>query len=88
LPRDETLNATGPLFAGPAAAHGIHWMAVLALVVGAAAAVLLLWGLIRGRLPASFAAAAVLLPIAAYGLAARARSRSRSAARVIRWGRS
>jgi len=63
------LDTTAPLFAGPPAAHGIHWLAVLALVVGGAAAVLLLWGLIRGRLPPSYAVAAVVLPIAAYGLA-------------------
>jgi hypothetical protein len=62
------VNATGPLFAGPPAAHGVQWLAILALLVGAAAAVLLVWGLIRGRLPASYAVAAVLLPIAAYGL--------------------
>ena len=63
------MDATGPLFAGPPAAHGIHWLAVLAILVGIAAAVLLLWGLIRGRLPTSLQAAAVLLPVAAYGLA-------------------
>jgi len=63
------LDPTAPLFAGPPAAHGIHWLAVLALIVGGAAAVLLLWGLIRGRLPASYAVAAVVLPVAAYGLA-------------------
>ena len=63
------MDTTAPLFAGPPAAHGIHWLAVLALVVGGAAAVLLLWGLIRGRLPPSYAVAAVVLPIAAYGLA-------------------
>ena len=37
--------------------------------MGCAAAALLLWGLIRGHLPVSYGAAAVLLPIAAYGLA-------------------
>jgi hypothetical protein len=63
------LDATLPLFAGPPAAHGIHWLAVLAIVVGAAAAVLLLWALVRGRLPAGYAAAAVLLPVGAYGVA-------------------
>ena len=63
------MDTTAPLFAGPPAAHGIHWLAVLALVVGGAAAVLLLWGLIRGRLPPSYAAVAVVLPIASYGLA-------------------
>jgi len=63
------VNPTGPVFAGPPAAHGIHWVAVLALLGGAAAAVLLVWGLVRGRLPASYGAAAVLLTVAAYGFA-------------------
>lgn len=63
------MDATSPLFAGPPAAHGIPWLAVLAMLVAAAAAILLLWGLVRGRLPASYSAAAVLLPLAAYALA-------------------
>lgn len=63
------MDATSPLFAGPPATHGIDWLAVLATLVGGAAAILLLWGLIRGRLPTSYAAAAVLLPLAAYALA-------------------
>jgi len=63
------LNVTGPLFAGPAAAHATPWLSLLTLAVAAAAAVLLLWGLIRGRLPPSYGAAAAILPIAAYGLA-------------------
>lgn len=63
------MEATGPLFAGPPAAYGFPWIAVLAAVLGCAAAVLLLWGLVRGHLPTSYGAAAVLLPIAAYGLA-------------------
>jgi hypothetical protein len=62
------LEATAPLFAGPPAAHAIHWIAVLAILVTCAATVLLVWALIRGRLPTSYIAAAVLLPIAAYGL--------------------
>ncbi|MGH7789244.1 MAG: hypothetical protein ACRERC_20410 [Candidatus Binatia bacterium] len=63
------MDATSPLFAGPPAAHGIQWLAILALVVGGMAAILLVWGLVRGRLPAGYGMAAVCLPIAAYGLA-------------------
>jgi hypothetical protein len=63
------VDATSPLFAGPPAAHGIHWLALLAALVGVAAAILLLWGLIRGRIPTGYATAAVLLPVVAYGLA-------------------
>jgi len=63
------MNPNLPLFAGPPAAHGIPWLAVLAIVATAAAAILLAWGLIRGRMPASLGSAAVLLPVAAYGLA-------------------
>jgi hypothetical protein len=63
------VNAADPLFAGPAAAQGIQWLAVLPIAVAVPAAGLLLWGLICGRLPPTLGAAAVLLPIAAYGLA-------------------
>jgi hypothetical protein len=62
------VEATGSLFAGPPAAHGIQWLVVLATLAGIGAAVLLLWGLIRGGLPASYGVAAVALPIAAYAL--------------------
>lgn len=64
------MDPHGPLFAGPPAAHGISWAAVLAIAVAIVAALLLLWVLIRGRLPAGYAAAAVLLPLAAYAFAA------------------
>ena len=63
------MDATGPLFAGPPAAHGIEWMAVLAIALALAAAVLLIWGIVRGRLPASVGLAALLLPIGAYAFA-------------------
>lgn len=63
------MDATAPLFAGPAAAHGIPWLTVLAAAVALPAVLLLVWGLLRGALPASYGIAAVLLPIAAYGLA-------------------
>lgn len=62
------MEATSPLFDGPVAAHGVAWLPLLAFLVGGAAAILLLWALICGRLSAGYAAAAVLLPIAAYGL--------------------
>lgn len=62
------MNPTGPLFAGPAAAQGIPWLAVLPILVAVPAAAILLWGLVRGRLPPSIAAAGVLLPVAAYAL--------------------
>jgi len=63
------VNNARSLFDGPPAAHGIEWLAVLSLIVGGVAVALLLWALIRGRLPAGFAAAAVLAPVLAYGLA-------------------
>ncbi len=64
------MDASGPLFAGPAAAHGISWAAVLATALAVVAAFLLLWALIRGRLPTSLTAAALLLPLAAYAFGA------------------
>jgi len=39
------------------------------LAVAGGAAFLLIWGLIRGRLPTGYALTGILLPIAAYGLA-------------------
>ncbi|MDX2171261.1 MAG: hypothetical protein SF182_29600 [Deltaproteobacteria bacterium] len=42
---------------------------MLTIAVAAAAALLLLWGLLRGSLPASYGTAALLLPIGAFGLA-------------------
>lgn len=63
------MNATVSLFAGPPAAQGVPWLVVFTACVAAAAAALLVWGLLRGRLPASIGVAAVLLPIGAYGLA-------------------
>ncbi|MFN8546255.1 MAG: hypothetical protein U0807_18920 [Candidatus Binatia bacterium] len=62
------LNPPGPLFVGPAASHGLPWLAILSLVVAAPAAVILVWGLARGRVPQPLALAGVLLPIGAYGL--------------------
>lgn len=62
------MDAASPLFAGPPGAHAVHWIAVLAAVVGIAAAILLIWAFIRGRLPPSYTAAAVLLPVSAYAL--------------------
>ncbi|MEO8604745.1 MAG: hypothetical protein ABI629_19405 [bacterium] len=63
------MNATGSLFAGPPAAHGLPWLVLLTACVAAAGAVLLLWGLVRGRLPAGYGIIALLLPVGAYGLA-------------------
>ena len=64
------MDANLPLFAGPAAVHGIHWSAVLAAALACAAAILLVWRLVTGRpAPPSYATAGLLLPIAAYGLA-------------------
>lgn len=59
-------QALGPLFAGPAGAGGISWSAILPILVAVPAIALLLVGLVRGRLPVAFAAAGVLLPVAAY----------------------
>lgn len=64
------MNVTDPLFSGPTGAHGVQWAVVLSGLLAIAAALLLLWRFFGGsRLPIGFATAAVLLPIAAYGLA-------------------
>src|SRR5262245_9827545 len=73
-PRAELLfgavMVTGPLFAGPPGAEGVPWIRVLPVLVAIPAIVILLWGLVRGRLPPALGAAGVLLPIAAYALGA------------------
>lgn len=59
----------GPLFASPPVEPAIEWSHVLPLLVAAPAVVILLVGLVRGRLHPSLAVAGVLvLPAAAYGL--------------------
>jgi hypothetical protein len=64
------VNVTDPLFSGPSAAHGVQWLVVVSAILAILAAGLLLWRLFGGsRLPIGFATAAVLLPIAAYGVA-------------------
>ena len=63
------MEPLGPLFAGPPAAHGIHWSAIFAIALGCAATALLLWRIVRGYVAPGFATAGVLLPIAAYGFA-------------------
>jgi hypothetical protein len=64
------VNVTDPLFSGPSGAHGVQWVPVLAGLLAAAAVLLLVWRLFGGRrLPIGFTMAAVLLPVAAYGLA-------------------
>jgi hypothetical protein len=62
------LNPGGPLFEGPAGAHGISWLAILSLVVALAAIALLVFRLVRDKVPPPLAVAGLLLPVAAYGL--------------------
>ncbi|MEW6271151.1 MAG: hypothetical protein AB1689_17855 [Thermodesulfobacteriota bacterium] len=64
----ELLSPTGPLFAGPPGAHGFSWLEALPILVAAVAAALLVLRLVKRNLPTGVAAAALLLPIAAYGL--------------------
>ena len=63
-----TAGALGPLFEGPVSG-GIEWSAILPILIAIPAIGFLLYGLIRGRLPAAVGAAAVLLPVAAYAVA-------------------
>ncbi len=59
----------GPLFASPPVEPAVDWTHVLPLLVAAPAILILLVGLVRGRLPPALAAAGIVgLPIAAYGL--------------------
>jgi hypothetical protein len=67
-PSTAAAEALGPLFEGPASG-GIQWAAVLPVMLAIPAIVLLLIGLVRGRLPVAFAAAGLFLPVAAYAVA-------------------
>jgi hypothetical protein len=57
----------GPLFISPPVAPGIDWIRVLPIVVAVPGVVILVWGLVRGRLPPAAGVAGLVLPIAAYG---------------------
>lgn len=58
---------SGPIFTWPPVAHGLSWAELLPLLVAAPAMVLLIQGIVRGRLPqAAGAAAVVVLPLTAY----------------------
>lgn len=60
---------TGPLFDWPHGAHGVSWLDVLPLLLALPAALLLVQGLVRGRLPQPSAAAGIIFfPVAAYAL--------------------
>ena len=61
---------TGPLFAWPPPSHGLTWLEILPLLAAAPAIVLLVRGLVRGRLPQPAGVAGVVFfPIAAYAFA-------------------
>jgi hypothetical protein len=66
----DVVGAT-PLFSWPPAARGLDWLQTFPLLAATPAALILLVGLVRGRLiPAVATAGIVFLPIAAYGLGA------------------
>jgi hypothetical protein len=67
--KGDPLTPAGPLFTPPGS-EGLPWLTVLTLLVAAAGAVILLWALLRGRLPHAWALASVLLTVAAYGFGA------------------
>lgn len=58
----------GPLFEPPGTSD-VSWFAILPVLFALPAIVLLVRGLVRGTLPPALAAAAVALPVAAYGFA-------------------
>jgi len=61
---------TGPLFTWPPPSHGLTWLEILPLLAAAPAIVLLVQGLVRGRLPQPAGVAGVVFfPIAAYAFA-------------------
>jgi hypothetical protein len=58
----------GPLFISPPVEPAVDWLRVLPILVALPAIVILVWGLVRGRLPPAAGVAGLVLPIAAYGL--------------------
>ena len=59
---------TGPLFVSPPVEPAVDWLRLLPVLVALPAAAILVWGLVRGRLPPAAAVAGLVLPAAAYGL--------------------
>ena len=59
---------TGALFVSPPVEPAVDWLRMLPILVALPAIVILLWGLVRGRLPPALAVAGLALPAAAYGL--------------------
>src|SRR6516225_8374018 len=68
--RGAVVNAvpTGPLFTSPPVEPAVDWVRLLPILVALPAAAILIWALVRGRLPPYAAVAALALPAAAYGL--------------------
>lgn len=58
----------GPLFTSPPVAAAVDWARVLPVLVALPAVAILLWGLVRGRLPPHMGVAALVLTLGAYGL--------------------
>jgi len=59
---------SGPLFVSPPVAPVVDWVRVLPIVAALPAAVILVWGLVRGRLPPPMGVAGLVLTLTAYGL--------------------
>jgi len=63
-----TSAPAGPLFQPPGES-ALSWLALIPMLMAIPAIAILAWGLVRGKLPPAFAAAGIILPIAAYGFA-------------------
>src|SRR5262249_55482244 len=63
-----TGGPTGSLFPPPPVEAPGGWLGLLPILVAVPAAAILIWALVRGRLPPAAAVAALALPAAAYGL--------------------
>src|SRR5204862_2098890 len=57
----------GSLFISPPVAPGVDWTHLLPILVAIPGVAILVWGLVRGRLPPAAGVAGLVLPIAAYG---------------------
>ena len=57
----------GLLFVSPPVAAAVDWARVLPVLVALPAVAILLWGMVRGRLPPHMGVAALVLTLASYG---------------------
>lgn len=67
--KGDRLTPLGPLFTPPGS-QGLPWLNILLILLAVPAAIILLWALLRGRVPQPLGLVGVLLSLGAYGFGA------------------